>query len=68
MKRKKVSLKVNGVSYVLDAKVNSTLVDLLRDEIGLLGTKLGCGEGECFVQGGIPHYCKSFSPVEGWGI
>ena len=38
---------MNGFEYDLLIKPHWTLVDVLRDEIGLTGTKKGCGKGEC---------------------
>jgi carbon-monoxide dehydrogenase small subunit len=45
--KKQIVLKVNGLEYDLLIKPHWTLVDVLRDEIGLTGTKKGCGKGEC---------------------
>lgn len=44
---KDISLTVNGEKKTLSIDVNLRLLDLLRDELGLVGTKEGCGEGEC---------------------
>jgi carbon-monoxide dehydrogenase small subunit len=44
---KQVKLIVNGTSYELDVKPWETLVDVLRNDLGLTGTKEGCGLGEC---------------------
>lgn len=44
---KKMSLKVNGEQVNIEIDENLRLIDLLRDELGLVGTKEGCGEGEC---------------------
>ncbi len=38
---------INGKAYQLDVHPNMTLLDLLRDELGLTGTKRGCEVGEC---------------------
>jgi aerobic-type carbon monoxide dehydrogenase small subunit (CoxS/CutS family) len=38
---------VNGGEVRLDAPVGTTLAEFLRDEAGLTGTKIGCGEGHC---------------------
>jgi carbon-monoxide dehydrogenase small subunit len=38
---------VNGFAYDLLIRPQWTLVDVLRDELGLTGTKKGCGKGEC---------------------
>jgi len=42
-----VSTKINGdaVEYLCDA--DETLLDVLRDRLGLTGTKEGCGTGDC---------------------
>jgi carbon-monoxide dehydrogenase small subunit len=42
-----VSFKLNGEHIEVLADDNMTLLDLLRDGIGLTGTKKGCEEGEC---------------------
>lgn len=42
-----VNLKINGEAYELNVKPNTLLLDLIRDEIGLTGTKRGCDTGEC---------------------
>lgn len=42
-----INLKINGESYQLNVIPNILLLDLLREKIGLTGTKRGCGTGEC---------------------
>ena len=42
-----IRLEVNGFEYDLLVKPHWTLLKVLRDEIGLTGTKEGCGKGEC---------------------
>jgi carbon-monoxide dehydrogenase small subunit len=42
-----VKITVNGEEYELEVKPNLTLVDVLRDTLGLTGTKKGCGSGKC---------------------
>ena len=44
---KQVRLTVNGTLYELSVKPWETLIDVLRDHLGLTGTKEGCGLGEC---------------------
>ena len=41
------SLKVNGAARSCDAEPERTLLSVLRDDLGLTGTKYGCGEGQC---------------------
>jgi aldehyde oxidoreductase len=43
----KKTLKVNGVDKVIAARSDDTLADVLREQLGLTGTKVGCGEGQC---------------------
>jgi carbon-monoxide dehydrogenase small subunit len=43
----KIRFLVNGFEYDLHIRPHWTLIDVLRDEIGLTGTKKGCGKGEC---------------------
>ncbi|HEX9909383.1 MAG TPA: (2Fe-2S)-binding protein [Desulfatiglandales bacterium] len=42
-----LTLKVNGEVYDLEVPANRTLLDVIREECGLKGTKQGCGNGEC---------------------
>jgi aerobic-type carbon monoxide dehydrogenase small subunit (CoxS/CutS family) len=42
-----VALKVNGKSYRVEVEHRQTLAEVLRDELGLTGTKIGCDRGEC---------------------
>lgn len=44
---KEISLKVNGEIFVIEIQEDKRLIDLLREDLGLIGTKEGCGEGEC---------------------
>jgi carbon-monoxide dehydrogenase small subunit len=43
----KVSLTVNGKEYLKETDSSRTLLRFLREDIGLTGTKEGCGAGEC---------------------
>ncbi len=42
-----IALTVNGRPYEVEVPVNWTLLRLLRDELGLIGTKDGCSQGVC---------------------
>ena len=42
-----VKLKVNGTTYDLDVEPDAPLLWVIRDEIGLKGTKFGCGIAQC---------------------
>jgi len=40
-------LNVNGTERTLDAAPNTPLLDILRNELGLKGTRFGCGANQC---------------------
>jgi xanthine dehydrogenase YagT iron-sulfur-binding subunit len=42
-----ISLQVNGAKYVLSIDTRTSLLDLLREHLGLTGTKKGCDHGQC---------------------
>ena len=42
-----LDLQVNGAPYELDAPVGRSLAETLREDLGLTGTKIACGEGHC---------------------
>lgn len=42
-----VTLHVNGIDHTLALDTRTTLVDALRDHLGLKGVKKSCDEGEC---------------------
>ena len=53
---------LNGEDVVVDSEVNVRLVDILRVNFGLLGTKTGCLTGKCgfctvFFNGDVSHAC-----------
>ena len=57
-----VTLTVNGQSHTLDIDEDTPLLWAIRDEIGLTGTKFGCGIGQCgactlFVDGKPTRSC-----------
>ena len=43
----KIKLTINGEAYERDVEENRTLLRFLREDVGLTGTKEGCGAGEC---------------------
>jgi carbon-monoxide dehydrogenase small subunit len=47
MKSQRISLMVNGMRHEVDTPPLRRLLDVLREDLGLTGTKEGCGEGEC---------------------
>lgn len=58
MRKRLVSLTVNGDPYEVAVNPDARLLDLIRDGVGLTGTKEGCGEGECgactVIMNGLP--------------
>jgi isoquinoline 1-oxidoreductase alpha subunit len=42
-----VQLKINGVTHDLDVEDDAPLLWVIRDEVGLTGTKFGCGIAQC---------------------
>ena len=45
--KRPLTLSVNGTDYELSVAPNETLLDVLRDQLSLTGTKKGCDEGTC---------------------
>lgn len=43
----KISFSINRMAMELDVAPEMRLLDLIRDELGLTGTKESCGQGEC---------------------
>src|SRR5438105_15535809 len=61
-----VSFTVNGESRQVNAPPMKRLLDVLREDLALTGTKEGCGEGECgactVLVDGVP-VCSCLVPV-----
>jgi carbon-monoxide dehydrogenase small subunit len=47
MEKRIIQLTVNGEEYEVVVAPNQTLLDVLRDDLYLTGSKEGCGEGAC---------------------
>lgn len=45
--KQSIKLNVNGEAYEVAIEPRRTLLEVLREELGLTGTKQGCNEGEC---------------------
>jgi aerobic-type carbon monoxide dehydrogenase small subunit (CoxS/CutS family) len=59
-----LTLFVNGKEYTADVPPESTLLNVLRDDLGLTGTKYGCGEGQCgactvLIDGSAVRSCRT---------
>ena len=62
MQKRKVSFIVNGNPVSVETYPVKRLLDVLREDLGLHGTKEGCGEGECgacavIVDGELVNSC-----------
>ena len=61
--RSAITVSVNGVRHELEVEDRWTLAELLRDGIGLTGTKIGCDRSECgactVMMNGAPVYSCS---------
>jgi carbon-monoxide dehydrogenase small subunit len=42
-----IELSINGISYDVIVSPEDLLIDVLRQKVGLTGTKKGCGQGDC---------------------
>ena len=45
--KKVIELRINGDDYEVIVSPNNTLLEVLRDKLGLMGTKRGCDLGSC---------------------
>ncbi len=63
----RIESSINNRCYSLVINPNQTLLDLLRDELGLMGTKRGCEVGECgactvLMNGRAANSCLVLAP------
>jgi aerobic carbon-monoxide dehydrogenase small subunit len=61
-----IAFTLNGVKRKLTVPASMSTLAMLRDQLGLTGTKYGCGEGECgactiIVDGGTVNACLMFA-------
>lgn len=76
---KNINLNINNTLYNVSINENDRLIDVIRDNLKLTGTKEGCGEGECgacsvIIDGEIVNSClvmafqvqdKNITTIEG---
>jgi xanthine dehydrogenase YagT iron-sulfur-binding subunit len=66
-----ITLQINGTDYPLLVEPRWSLLYVIRERLGLTGTKLGCDRGECgactVLIDGVPHYACLFLAVEAEG-
>ncbi|WP_299512116.1 (2Fe-2S)-binding protein [uncultured Rummeliibacillus sp.] len=76
-----LNLVINGDKYILKTSPTEKLVNILRDELQLVGTKISCGIGRCgacsvLIDGALINAClvmayqvngKSITTIEGMG-
>ena len=71
MKKKSITLNVNGVNHSLEIYPWRTLLDVIRNELNLIGTKSACEKGECgactvIIDGkAVPSCCILAKSAEG---
>jgi xanthine dehydrogenase YagT iron-sulfur-binding subunit len=63
---RKLMLRINGVEHTLQVDPRVTLLDALRESLGLTGTKKGCDRGECgactvLIDGRRINACLTFA-------
>jgi aerobic-type carbon monoxide dehydrogenase small subunit (CoxS/CutS family) len=61
-----IRVTVNGTAHTVDVEDRWTLAELLRDRLGLTGTKIGCDRGECgactvIVDGQTTYACSNLA-------
>lgn len=64
--KEKLQLEINGKPYNLEVDARTSLLDMLREQIGLTGTKKGCDMGQCgacivHVNGKVVNSCLSLA-------
>jgi carbon-monoxide dehydrogenase small subunit len=78
----RIMMKVNGDTHEVDVRPHWNLLYVLREKIGLTGSKYGCGTGECgactvILNGKLIHSClklaaqcngSEITTIEGIGV
>ncbi len=63
----KINFNLNGLGVSIDTPANMTVLSLLREKFGLIGTKVGCEVGECgacsvLIDGKLINSCMLLAP------
>ena len=56
--KKTIQLSINSRTYKMEVEPHWTLLDMLRNELGFLGTKRGCDKGDCGTCRQIAIHCR----------
>ena len=64
--KKVIELKINGDFYEIAVEPSKRLISVIRDDIGLTGTKEGCGRGDCgactvLIDGKVVNSCLTLA-------
>lgn len=64
-----IELRVNGIPHRIEVPDYATLAEVLRDELGLTGVKIGCNRGECGactvqLNGRAVYSCSKLAALE----
>lgn len=67
MSKVTISFVLNGEKLTTQVEPDMRLVDFLREDLGLTGTKIGCGEGDCgactvVINGETANSCLVLAP------
>src|SRR5471030_1583180 len=59
-----IEIEVNGVKRKVEAGPETSLLEVIREDLGLTGTKYGCGESQCgactvLIGGQAVHSCMA---------
>ena len=71
MAKQLIELQINGESYELAVEPNRTLLDVVRDDLQLTGSKKGCDDGDCgactVIMDGLPVCACLVLPMDAVG-
>ncbi|MBN1137530.1 MAG: 2Fe-2S iron-sulfur cluster binding domain-containing protein [Anaerolineae bacterium] len=65
MAKQTISLTANGVERQVQIDRRTTLLQVLHDQLGLTGSRVGCGQGQCGAFGGREDIGLQIRPAAG---